>query len=61
MEQNASARQRTRRITIVALDPSFRVKRNGRKRILMTQVDVPAEGLMCSEYSERTNQLSFQI
>ena len=45
MDQSAPPRQRTRRITIVALDPSFRVKRGGRKRILTTEIEVPAKVL----------------
>jgi hypothetical protein len=45
MDQIAPPRQRTRRITIVALDPSFRVKQGGSKRILTTEVEVPAEVL----------------
>lgn len=45
MDQSGPPRQRTRGITIVALDPSFRVKRGGKKRILTTEVEVPAEVL----------------
>lgn len=45
MEQKVPARQNTRRVEIVALDPSFRVRRDGKKRILTAQVEVPAEAL----------------
>jgi hypothetical protein len=59
MNEDSVPKPRTRKMTIIAQDPSVLVTSRGTKRILTAQVDVPAEDLAPGPSGHRVNLIDY--